>query len=79
MQATSQRNIVKTQHRERAAGVRNEVQTMAARALLLDRDRQPGDQPRHLVQSFGIVILDGPCKTGEAFVVAHRWHIAWHD
>jgi hypothetical protein len=46
---------------------------------LLDRDRQPGDQPRHFVQLFGIVIPDRPRKAGETFVVAHPRHIAWDD
>jgi hypothetical protein len=46
---------------------------------LLDRDRQPGDQPRHFVELFGIVIPDRPRKAGETFVVAHRWHIARDD
>jgi hypothetical protein len=46
---------------------------------LLDRDRQPGDQPRHFVELFGIMIPDRPRKSGETFVVAHRWHVAWDD
>jgi hypothetical protein len=46
---------------------------------LLDRDRQAGDQPRYFVESSGVMILDRPCKSGETFVVAHRWHVAWDD
>jgi hypothetical protein len=46
---------------------------------LLDRDRQASDQPRHFVELSGIMIFERPRKTGETFVVAHRWHIAWDD
>jgi hypothetical protein len=49
------------------------------RVRLLDRDRQPGDQPRHFVELFGIVIPDRSRKPGETFVVAHCRHIAWDD
>jgi hypothetical protein len=63
----------------RGRRARNSVQTIGCARRLLDRDRQPGDQLRHFVESFGIMILDRPCKAGEAFVVAHRWHIAWDD
>ena len=68
------------QYRGRAAGATGiQVADDRLGALLLDRDRQPGDQLRHFVESLGIMILDRPCQAGEAFVVAHRWHIAWDD
>jgi len=47
--------------------------------VLLDRDHQAAKQPRHFVELPRIMILDRPRKTGETFVVAHRWHIAWDD
>jgi hypothetical protein len=65
----------------RARGRRawNQVQTTRRAPRLLDRDREPGDQLRHFVESFGIMILDRSCKAGKAFVVTHRWYIAWDD
>jgi hypothetical protein len=70
MQAMPKRNI---------AGARPESGRQSARVRLLDRDRQASDQPRHFLESFGIMILDRPRKAGEAFVVAHRWHVTWDD
>jgi hypothetical protein len=75
MQAISKRNISGA----RLARPESGRQTIGCARRLLDRDRQPGDQLRHFVESFGVMVLDRPCKAGEAFVVAHRWHIAWDD
>jgi hypothetical protein len=74
MQAMPKRNIAGA----RPCG-RNQVQTMGCARQLFDRDGQPGDQPRHFVELFGIVIPDRPRKPGETFVVAHCWHIARDD
>jgi hypothetical protein len=49
------------------------------RALLLDRDQQASNQPRHFVELPGIMILDRSCKAGEAFLVGHHRHIAWDN
>src|ERR1700694_159304 len=46
---------------------------------LLDRNREPPDQPRNLVQLLGILVLKGLRKPDEAFVIAHRGHVARHD
>src|SRR4051812_7865794 len=52
---------------------------MGSAGRLLDRDRQASDQPRHFVELSGIVMLERPCKTGEAFVVAHRRYVVRND
>jgi len=46
---------------------------------LLDRDSEPSDQPRDLVQFVGIAILDRLRKPDEALVIAHRRHLARND
>src|SRR4051794_26764508 len=46
---------------------------------LLDRDHQAPDQPRHFVESSGVMIFQRPRKAGKTFVVAHRRHIARGD
>jgi hypothetical protein len=46
---------------------------------LFDRDSQSSDQPRDFVELLVIVIPDGPCEPGKAFIVAHRPQIAWDD
>jgi hypothetical protein len=47
--------------------------------LLLNRNREPPDQPRNLVQSRGIVIFDGACEPSEAFVITHCDYIDRND
>jgi hypothetical protein len=74
MQALPKRNIA-TAPPARS----DQVQTIGCARRLLDRDRQASDQPRHFIELSGIMILDRARKTGETFVVAHRWHIAWDD
>ena len=46
---------------------------------LFDRDREPPDQSCNLVQTFGIVILDGLREPNEAFFIAHRGEVVWDD
>jgi hypothetical protein len=46
---------------------------------LFDRNREPPDQPCNLVQTLGIVILDGLCEPNEAFLIAHRGDVVWDD
>jgi hypothetical protein len=46
---------------------------------LFDRDREPRDQPRDLVQVVGIVFFDRLGKPNQALIVAQRGDIAWHD
>ena len=46
---------------------------------LLDRNREPPDQPRNLVQLVGILILNGLRKPNKAFVIAHRGSVARND
>jgi hypothetical protein len=46
---------------------------------LFDRNREPSDQPRNLVQPLGILRLYGLRKPDEAFVIAHLGHVAWYD
>jgi hypothetical protein len=47
--------------------------------LLFNRNREPPDQPRNLVQSRGIVIFDGACEPSEAFVITHCDYIDRND
>jgi hypothetical protein len=74
MQTISKRNIAGTRPARPESGADDGL-----RGLLLDRDHQASNQSRHFVESFVIMILDRPRKAGEAFVVAHRRHIAWDD
>ena len=46
---------------------------------LLDRDGEPRDQPRHLVEMRGIMIFNGLREPKQALVVAHGGNIAWDD
>jgi hypothetical protein len=46
---------------------------------LFDRNREPSDQPRNLVQPLGILRLNGSRKPIEAFVIAHRGYVVWYD
>src|SRR5258708_24901610 len=46
---------------------------------LFDRNREPSDQPRNLVQLLGILRLNGLGKQGETLVIAHRGYVIWHD
>jgi hypothetical protein len=46
---------------------------------LFDGDGQPPDQPRHLVQPAGIVILDRLRQPNETFVIAQRGNFAGND
>jgi hypothetical protein len=46
---------------------------------LFDCDREPADQPRHLVQLLGIPVLNGAGKPNKAFVIAHRGYVAGND
>jgi hypothetical protein len=46
---------------------------------LLDRNGEPSDQPRNLVQFVSTAILDRLRKPDEAFVIAHRGHVARND
>ena len=46
--------------------------SLAMECDLFDGNSEPTDQPRDLVQIFGIVILDRLRQPNEAFVVAHR-------
>jgi hypothetical protein len=50
--------------------------TIGLECDLFDRDGEPSDQPRNLLQSLGIAIFDRLRKPDEAFVVAHRGHVA---
>ena len=45
---------------------------------LFDRNREPPDQPRNLVQMLGILIPDGLREPNDAFVIAHRGYVVWH-
>jgi hypothetical protein len=44
---------------------------------LFDRNREPPDQPRNLVQMLGILIPDGLREPNDAFVIAHRGYVVW--
>ena len=50
-----------------------------AEYALFDRNREPPDQPRDLVQTIGIVVLDCLRKPNDTLVITHRWHVARHD
>jgi hypothetical protein len=53
--------------------------TVARESLLLDRHGEPGDQPRDLIQMFGIMLFNGPREPKQAFVVTHGGNVAWDD
>jgi hypothetical protein len=52
---------------------------LGVECALFDGDGEPSDQPRHLVQLVGVMLLDGLRKPDEAFVVAHRRDVAGND
>ena len=51
----------------------------ARESRLLDRHGEPRDQPRDLIQMFGIVLLNGLRKPKQAFVVTHGGNVAWNN
>jgi hypothetical protein len=75
--------FAKTQHANGASRSRRSARNFIdLECDLLDRNREPPDQPRNLVQMLGIVIPDGLCEPNEAFVIAHRGYVVrnhrWH-
>jgi hypothetical protein len=47
--------------------------------LLLDRHGKPADQPRNLIQMFGIMLFNGSREPKQAFVVTHGGNVAWDN
>jgi hypothetical protein len=52
---------------------------MGGRKRLLDRNGEPSDQARHLIELIGIMVLDRARKAREAFIVAHQRHGSGYD
>ena len=50
-----------------------------AEDLLLDRHCEPRDQPRHLIQMFGIVLFNGSREPKQALVIADGGNVPWND
>jgi hypothetical protein len=75
-------SLAKTQHAG-SAGRPVFRQTFARLSVresdLFDRDGEPRDQPRDLVQMVRIVRFDCLGKPDEALVVTQRGDVAWHD
>ena len=72
--------FAKTQHADDASRSRRSARNFIdLESDLLDRNREPPDQPRNLVQMLGIVIPDGLREPNEAFVIAQRGYVARND
>jgi hypothetical protein len=72
--------FAKTQHADGARRSRRSARHFIdLECDLLDRNREPPDQPRKLVQMLGIVIPDGLREPNEAFVIAHRGYVARNE
>jgi hypothetical protein len=77
--------LTKTQHGDCAAAAADPPSrrnNFSSECDLFDRNSEPPDQPRNLVQMAGIGILDRSREPSEAFIVAHRGNVAgnnrWH-
>jgi hypothetical protein len=76
VQGSPKRNITISRRKPTIRDARN---AFGFEGDLFDRDREPSDQPRHLVQLIGIVIRDRLCQPNETFVIAHGGNFAGND